>query len=128
MTSGDSGLCRPTYTNRTVGRQLPGFVPRCGASASGELPQAPGQRDRDPSLDPGALGVVLLVLDTPGGVQTSHEVAAMVGNHHVHGGVGIDTDHPVHRYFLAAKQTEFALGGATGQLLKIGRELADTPA
>lgn len=47
---------------------------------------------------------------------------------HVHGGVGIDTDHPVHRYFLAAKQAEFVLGGATGQLLQIGRELADTPA
>ena len=47
---------------------------------------------------------------------------------HVHGGVGIDTDHPVHRYFLAAKQTEFASGSATGQLLVIGRELADTPA
>jgi alkylation response protein AidB-like acyl-CoA dehydrogenase len=47
---------------------------------------------------------------------------------HVHGGVGIDTDHPVHRYFLAAKQTEFAVGGATGQLLRIGRELASTPA
>ena len=46
---------------------------------------------------------------------------------HVHGGVGIDMDHPVHRYFLAAKQTEFAIGGATGQLLRIGRELADTP-
>ena len=46
---------------------------------------------------------------------------------HVHGGVGIDIDHPVHRYFLAAKQTEFAVGGATGQLLRIGRELADTP-
>jgi 3-oxocholest-4-en-26-oyl-CoA dehydrogenase beta subunit len=46
---------------------------------------------------------------------------------HVHGGVGIDTDHPVHRYFLTAKQTEFAVGGATGQLLRIGRELADTP-
>jgi 3-oxocholest-4-en-26-oyl-CoA dehydrogenase beta subunit len=47
---------------------------------------------------------------------------------HVHGGVGIDLDHPVHRYFLAAKQTEFAVGSATGQLLHIGRELADTPA
>lgn len=46
---------------------------------------------------------------------------------HVHGGVGIDTDHPVHRYFLAAKQTEFTLGSATGQLLSIGRQLADTP-
>ncbi|MGK2869943.1 MAG: acyl-CoA dehydrogenase family protein [Mycobacterium sp.] len=47
---------------------------------------------------------------------------------HVHGGVGIDIDHPVHRYFLSAKQTEFALGGATGQLLRIGAELAGTPA
>ncbi|MEU0495008.1 acyl-CoA dehydrogenase family protein [Mycobacterium sp. NPDC006124] len=47
---------------------------------------------------------------------------------HVHGGVGIDVDHPVHRYFLAAKQGEFAVGGATGQLLRIGRELAETPA
>lgn len=47
---------------------------------------------------------------------------------HVHGGVGIDVDHPVHRYFLAAKQGEFALGGATEQLLRIGRELAETPA
>ncbi|MGD9621863.1 MAG: acyl-CoA dehydrogenase family protein [Mycolicibacterium sp.] len=46
---------------------------------------------------------------------------------HVHGGVGIDTDHPVHRYFLAAKQSEFTLGSATGALLEIGRELADTP-
>ena len=47
---------------------------------------------------------------------------------HVHGGVGIDMDHPVHRYFLTAKQVEFALGGATAQLLQICRELADTPA
>ena len=47
---------------------------------------------------------------------------------HVHGGVGIDVDHPVHRYFLAAKQTEFAVGGATGALLRIGRELAEAPA
>lgn len=47
---------------------------------------------------------------------------------HVHGGVGIDIDHPVHRYFMTAKQTEFALGGATSSLRHIGRELADAPA
>ena len=46
---------------------------------------------------------------------------------HVHGGVGIDVDHPVHRYFIAAKQTEFALGGASAALRVIGRGLADTP-
>jgi len=46
---------------------------------------------------------------------------------HVHGGVGIDVDHPVHRYFITAKQVEFGLGGATAALRVIGRELADTP-
>ena len=43
---------------------------------------------------------------------------------HVHGGVGIDVDGEVHRYFVAAKHNEFALGGATAQLRKIGAELA----
>jgi 3-oxocholest-4-en-26-oyl-CoA dehydrogenase beta subunit len=43
---------------------------------------------------------------------------------HVHGGVGIDTDHPLHRYFVAAKRLEFALGGATTQLRRIGAVLA----
>ncbi len=57
--------------------------------------------------------------------DAGHRVAHTIV--HVHGGVGIDTDHPIHRYFLAAKQAEFTLGGATGQLLAIGRELAETP-
>ena len=43
---------------------------------------------------------------------------------HVHGGVGIDTSAETHRYFTAAKQNEFALGGATTQLLSIGAGLA----
>jgi 3-oxocholest-4-en-26-oyl-CoA dehydrogenase beta subunit len=43
---------------------------------------------------------------------------------HVHGGVGIDTAHPLHRYFTAAKQNEFALGGATAQLRRLGAALA----
>ncbi|EHK84116.1 acyl-CoA/acyl-ACP dehydrogenase [Rhodococcus pyridinivorans] len=47
---------------------------------------------------------------------------------HVHGGVGLDEDHPVHRYFLAAKHHEFLLGSATDQLRALGRELADVPA
>jgi hypothetical protein len=34
----------------------------------------------------------------------------------------------VHRYFITAKEVEFALGGATTQLRQIGRELAETPA
>ncbi|MGH2760663.1 MAG: acyl-CoA dehydrogenase family protein [Actinomycetota bacterium] len=47
---------------------------------------------------------------------------------HVHGGVGIDLDHALHRYFVAAKRTEFALGGATEHLVVIGKALADEPA
>ncbi len=43
---------------------------------------------------------------------------------HVHGGVGIDMDYPLHRYFTAAKRAEFALGGATAQLRRIGAALA----
>jgi 3-oxocholest-4-en-26-oyl-CoA dehydrogenase beta subunit len=46
---------------------------------------------------------------------------------HVHGGVGIDVDHPLHRYFTAAKRGEFALGGATEQLLRLGALLAEDP-
>ena len=45
---------------------------------------------------------------------------------HVHGGVGIDVDYPVHRYFAAAKTCEFALGGATAQLRRIGTALASS--
>lgn len=47
---------------------------------------------------------------------------------HVHGGVGIDTDYPLHRYFVAAKRNEFTLGGATAQLRAIGAQLAAEPA
>jgi acyl-CoA dehydrogenase len=43
---------------------------------------------------------------------------------HVHGGVGIDTDGEVHRYYVTAKHNEFALGGATAQLRRIGAVLA----
>jgi 3-oxocholest-4-en-26-oyl-CoA dehydrogenase beta subunit len=43
---------------------------------------------------------------------------------HVHGGIGIDTDYPLHRYFTAAKRAEFELGGATAQLRRIGAALA----
>src|ERR1035438_7529774 len=43
---------------------------------------------------------------------------------HVHGGVGVDTSYPLHRYFVAAKHNEFALGGATAQLRRIGAALA----
>jgi len=39
---------------------------------------------------------------------------------HVHGGIGIDTTYPLHRYFLWAKHNELALGSATAQLARLG--------
>jgi 3-oxocholest-4-en-26-oyl-CoA dehydrogenase beta subunit len=104
--------------------------------------QAVGQRLADGYIDVKGLRLTLtqaawrLSEDLPADneVATAAFWAADAGHRvahtivHVHGGVGIDTDHPVHRYFLAAKQIEFALGGATAALLRIGRELADTPA
>lgn len=47
--------------------------------------------------------------------------------HHLHGGVGVDRDYPLHRYFLLVKQAELALGSATPSLQRLGRMLADAP-
>jgi len=46
---------------------------------------------------------------------------------HLHGGIGVDVDYPLHRYFLWAKQCELTLGSATPQLVKLGKSLADQP-
>jgi len=46
---------------------------------------------------------------------------------HLHGGVGVDRDYPLHRYFLMTKHLELTLGGATGQLLELGAILAAEP-
>jgi alkylation response protein AidB-like acyl-CoA dehydrogenase len=42
---------------------------------------------------------------------------------HLHGGMGVDLDYPIHRYFLWAKELELTLGGATPQLLDLGASL-----
>lgn len=46
---------------------------------------------------------------------------------HLHGGMGVDRDYPVHRFYLFAKQLELDLGGSTAQLHRIGRILAEMP-
>ncbi len=46
---------------------------------------------------------------------------------HVHGGVGIDVDYVLHRYFRWSKQLEFAFGSAQSQLLSLGAALAAEP-
>lgn len=46
---------------------------------------------------------------------------------HLHGGIGVDLDYPLHRYFVWGKQLEHALGSPTRQLLTLGASLAATP-
>jgi alkylation response protein AidB-like acyl-CoA dehydrogenase len=43
---------------------------------------------------------------------------------HLHGGIGVDVDYPVHRYYLWARQIGLHLGTGTAQLAKLGERLA----
>ena len=47
---------------------------------------------------------------------------------HLHGGIGVDLDYPIHRYFRWAKVLELTLGGASPSLLRLGASLANQPA
>lgn len=46
---------------------------------------------------------------------------------HVHGGISIDLDYPIHRYFLWSKQLEFMLGPGNQHLAHLGTSLAAVP-
>lgn len=43
---------------------------------------------------------------------------------HVHGGISIDVDYPIQRYFLWAKQIEYTLGAGPDQLKRLGGLMA----
>lgn len=47
---------------------------------------------------------------------------------HLHGGIGVDVDYPVHRYFLWGKQVAGTLGGAAAALEDLGTLLAEREA
>jgi hypothetical protein len=48
--------------------------------------------------------------------------------HHLHGGMGVDKDYPLYRFFVLVKQLELSLGSGTPSLLRLGALLADAPA
>jgi alkylation response protein AidB-like acyl-CoA dehydrogenase len=108
--------------------------------------QAVAQRLADAYIDVEAVGLTmwqaawLLAAGRPGDPEVDAAVAsakfwaADAGHRvahtavHVHGGLGIDTSYPLHRYFVAAKRAEFTLGGATAQLRRLGAVLGrETP-
>ena len=57
-----------------------------------------------------------------GGQRVVHAAA------HLHGGVGVDRDYPLHRFFLLTGHIELTLGGANESLRRLGRILASEPA
>lgn len=69
-------------------------------------------------------------VESPAEIETAKYWAAIGGHRvshsaqHLHGGMGADMDYPIHRFFLAAKQVELALGGAQPMLAEIGRAIA----
>ncbi len=103
--------------------------------------QAVGQRAADAFID--TEGIRLTTLKAawsladgrPSGkeVAVAKYFAAAAGQQvvraaqHLHGGVGVDRDYPLHRYYLWAKQLELTLGGASRQLETLGHLLADEP-
>ena len=52
-----------------------------------------------------------------GGLNVVHRVQ------HLHGGIGVDIDYPVHRHFLWGKQISGTLGGASADLELLGAAL-----
>jgi acyl-CoA dehydrogenase len=103
--------------------------------------QAVGQKMADCFIDMQGIELTMLQAathldegrDDPVEVATAKFWAAEGGNRiahaalHIHGGISIDVDYAIHRYFLWLKQYEFTLGSATPELLKIGKALAETP-
>ncbi len=99
--------------------------------------QAVGQRAADAYIDTQAINLTAWQaawrLST--GLPAADEIAVakywaaeagqrvLLAAMHLHGGVGMDRDYPLHRYFLLTSQIAFTLGGATESLRRLGRQL-----
>jgi len=56
-----------------------------------------------------------------GGFRVAHAAQ------HLHGGIGVDQEYPLFRYFRLARQTELTLGGAALHLKQLGDRIAERP-
>jgi 3-oxocholest-4-en-26-oyl-CoA dehydrogenase beta subunit len=104
--------------------------------------QAVGQRAADAYVDAEAVRLTAwqAAWRLDAGLAASSEVAiakfwaddgaqrCVHGCQHLHGGVGVDRDYPVHRYFLMVKHLSLVLGGSTKSLLRLGGIMAEAPA
>jgi alkylation response protein AidB-like acyl-CoA dehydrogenase len=100
--------------------------------------QAVGQRMADAYIDNEAVGLTMwqaatrLAEDLPSAKEIAvakfwaADGGSRIGHAglHIHGGISIDVDYPIHRYFLWLKQIENTLGAATPELVRLGAMLA----
>jgi 3-oxocholest-4-en-26-oyl-CoA dehydrogenase beta subunit len=68
--------------------------------------------------DPGTSVLVAKWWATDAGQRVVHRTT------HLHGGMGVDTDYPVHRHLLWGKQIGATLGGSASDLARLGAQLA----
>jgi 3-oxocholest-4-en-26-oyl-CoA dehydrogenase beta subunit len=54
-----------------------------------------------------------------GGFRVAHAAQ------HLHGGIGVDTEYPLFRYFRRTRQIELTLGGAAQHLVQLGGRIAE---
>ena len=100
--------------------------------------QAVGQRAADAYIDVEAIRMTAYqaIWRLAQGLRATEEVRiakfwAAEGGHratyaaqHLHGGIGVDVDYPLHRYYVWSKQIELTLGSAHPQLVKLGALVA----
>lgn len=100
--------------------------------------QAVGQRAADAYIDTEAVRLTMLqaAWRVAAGLPAAEAVAVakfwaaegaqrvVHAAQHLHGGIGVDTDYPIHRYFRWAKVHELTLGGAAVHLDRLGALLA----
>ncbi|MFQ5477946.1 MAG: acyl-CoA dehydrogenase family protein [Candidatus Binatia bacterium] len=100
--------------------------------------QAVAQRAADAYIDVDAIRLTAwqAVWRLSEGLPATEEVAiakfwAAEGGHraayacqHLHGGIGVDREYPLHRYYLWSKQIELTLGCASSQLAWLGKRIA----
>ncbi len=101
--------------------------------------QAVAQRAADAYIDLEAmrLSTMQAIWRLASGVDASREIAiakfwASEGGHrvcyaaqHLHGGIGVDTDYPLHHYYLRSRHIELTLGGTHTHLAFLGDRLAE---
>jgi len=99
-----------------------------GESQFGMLPETipeAAQRARELGLRLTGLHLHLgSALEAPEDFEAGYRVTFSA--QHIHGGIGVDREYPVHRYYVYARHLELVLGGSTHHLRRLGKLIAES--